>query len=459
MKSKSISFCNPFLLKIFYFSLMLTIPFFSARKAFSEKPKELTLLECIEIALERNPAIQSAKENVIKARLQIKEAYSSILPKLSTSFQYTHLDTHDESLDPNLPTSFQAFFSTPDDSYDFNVDLSQPLYDKGKFSVLKKQAGLGVEISKHDLESVTQEVILGTISAYLNILKAQEAIVIATESRDRLIEHLRVTKRRFEVGQVAKNDVLRAEMELANAESGLIHAQKAVTSSREHLQKILFIGEEPFTILPITHLVIEEKDLDEMVAFSYQKRPDYLKVNTLKELAMKGISLAKTDFLPLVSLFGQYKRSGEDFFPDDDDVIVGGRVELPIFEGGIRWVRLSRARSDLAISKAQETDLKRQIKVEVVDAQLHLEDLKATLKAIDKQIEHARENLRIVQLRYQEGEATNLDALDANLLLVKARTDFSTLNYDIIKARFAILKAIGDLGIDKIRKVLEDKSD
>ena len=83
----------------------------------------------------------------------------------------------------------------------------------------------------------------------------------------------------------------------------------------------------------------------------------------------------------------------------------------------------------------------------------------ARLSAIDKQIEHAKENMRIVKLRYQEGEAMNLDVLDANLLLVKARTDFAALNYDIMEARFTIDKAIGDLTVERVRERLNKDYD
>ena len=418
---------------------------------FAQRIRRLNLTECLEIAIEKNPQIKSAEERLVRSRLQIREAYSSIFPKLSSDFEYTHQDEP-----PSYLSSFPlpADFSFPKDNYSLSLSLQQPLFDQGKYRVLKPQAEIGIEIETLGLESERQNIFMGVISAYLQTLKAEEMLIIARESRDRLAEHLRVTKRRFEVGQVAKNDVLRAEMELANVESDQIHAEKGLSLAYENLQKILFVEDERFSVIPVIYIKQGEMSLDEMIARAYQKRPDYMRVFKAKELARKGISLAKTDFFPMVALFGQYELSGDEFFPEDDVFVVGGSITLPIFEGGIRSVKLRRAHHDYTLSEYEEAEMKKQIRVEVIEAYLHLEDLLATLRAIDKQIEHAEENMRIVRLRYQEGEATNLDVLDANLLLVKARTDFVNINYDIIGARFAIDKAIGELSMERIRQSL-----
>lgn len=409
---------------------------------FAQTQSRLSLLECLDIAYKRNPAIQSAQERLERSRLGIREAYASIFPKLSSGFEYTQRDENN--------TSF-----LPKDNYSFSISMQQPLFDQGKYFILKPQAHLGIEISHLALEETKQSIYLAVISAYLNTLKAEEMLVIARESKGRLTEHLRVTTRRFEVGQVARNDVLRAEMELANAESNLIHAEKTLELSHENLQKALFLEDERFTILPLSYIQHDQKSMEEMIELAYHKRPDYLQAIKTKELARMDISLSERDFFPLVTFFWEYERSGKDFFPDDEISIVGGRISLPLFEGGIRMVRLRQAKHDYILSENQKSNLKKQIRVEVVRTFLRLEDLLATRKAIGKQIEHAQENMRIVKFRYQEGEATNLDVLDANVLLEKARTDFTTLNYDIIEAIFNIDKDVGALTRERIESRLE----
>lgn len=411
----------------------------------SQTTGNLSIYECIDIALKKNPEIKSAKERVIRTRLQIREAFSSILPKLSADLEYTYQDG---------TTLFSSFF--PHNNYSFGLTLQQPIFDQGKYFILRPQADISIEIAELSLEASKQSVILEIIKAYINTLKADEMLAIAEESKDRLAEHLRVTQRRFEVGQVAKNDVLRAEMELANSESKLIHAEKALALSYEALKKIMFFEDENLSIYPISYIHKDQRSMKGMIDNAYEKRPDYLQLVKAKELAQKDVSLAKTDFFPTISIFGEYEKSSEHFLPDNyTSYTVGGSISVPIFEGGIRSVKLRRARHDRSLAEYKESDMKKQVKLEVIEAFLHMEDLLATLKAIDKQIEHAQENMRIVKLRYQEGEATNLDVLDANLLFVKARTDFATLNYDIMEAGFAIDKAVGNLTVENIRETLE----
>jgi TolC family type I secretion outer membrane protein len=457
MKFKMDGNHNLFIIFMLYLAGIISLILLDPKMVFSQKTERWSLMDCLDLALERNPIIKSAKEKVLEARLQKWEAYSSIFPKISTDLNYTHQEGTPaslSSLEGMIPKDMKLEDIIPEDNYTFSLSIQQPIFDQGKYFILRPQVNLGIEISELNLETSKQNILFGVISAYLTTLKADEMLIIAKESKERLAEHLRVTKRRFEVGQVAKNDVLRAEMELANAESELIHAEKGLALSYEILQKILFIENESFTIMPFSYPQQDQRSLEELTELAYEKRPDYLQVVKTKKLTEMGISLAKRDFFPMINLFCEYERSEDKFFPGNGTTTVGGSISLPIFEGGIRMVRLKRARHDYYISEYQEADMKRQIKVDVFQAFLHLEDLLSTLKAIGKQIEHAQENMRIVKLRYQEGEATNLDVLDANLLLVRAQTDLTTLNYDIIEARFAIDKAIGDLRIEKIRENL-----
>jgi len=121
----------------------------------------LSMIECLDIALERNPSVNAAQERVLQSRLQIQEARASMLPRLSTSLEYTHQDTNPDR-DPLLAQFF------PDDNYGFSVSLQQPIFDQGKYLVLKPQARLGIEISELQRETVTQNVLSGVIAAYFN---------------------------------------------------------------------------------------------------------------------------------------------------------------------------------------------------------------------------------------------------------------------------------------------------
>ncbi len=360
-------------LYFYFFLFLISITFlfiFNSSFAYSQEKTELTLFQCLNIALERNPAINSARENLSKSKLLEREAYSSILPTLTTNLEYTHTDINIKS-DPGSNSDINiksdpGSNSQPEDNYSFTIELTQPLYDKGIFFTKKEQAYLSIDSSILDLDREKQVILSDVISAYLNILKAQEMIAIAEESKDRLVEHLKVTKRRFEVGYIAKNDVLRAEMELANAESELIHTQMNLALTHENLQSLLLMEEESFAALPLTLNWKEEDDVKKLLNIAYENRPDYLKVIKNKSLAEKGITLAKKEFLPDISLFGRYIKKGENFFPDDRETIIGGRINLPIFEGGIRAVKLRRARYDLSLAEYQEIELKRQIRAETI---------------------------------------------------------------------------------------------
>ena len=131
--------------------MILLILGFQPKWGFAQRLRRLNLIECLEIALEKNPQIKSAEERLVRSRLQIMEAYSSVLPKLSSDFTYTY-----QNEPPSYLSSFGDLF--PNDNYSLSLSLQQPLFDQGKYRVLRPQAELGVEISKLGMESVKQNI-------------------------------------------------------------------------------------------------------------------------------------------------------------------------------------------------------------------------------------------------------------------------------------------------------------
>jgi len=431
------------------FFLLLSFPFFCM--AAEDSPlRMVSIEEAMSLALRQNPAILQEEEELLKARLNINKAYAIAMPKLSSTLiaGHTHyFDNQDQDQDQDQDPAKNL--------YEFSVGLNQPIYSRGKAWILKKQADLTIQSSESRVLFVKQQVLYQTLQAFYLLLKGKEVIVIALDAQDRLQEHLRVIQLKFEVGQVPETDILRVEAELADAEKDLIEAQNNLELANQRLNR--YIGlRGPFDVVKppqFSYLVDEGPSLFQT---ALQHRSDYQQLLVAKQLAGQGIRLAKADFYPKVSFNVNYVRREDTFFPDSPEMQYLGEVQIPIFEGTLRFAQVKEAKAEYRKSQWILEDVKREIHLQVMQASLDLQKFSASLKATEKQIILAEENLRRVKLQYKEGMASNLDVIDANTLLVKAKTGYTNLHYDQALAYFTMQLAIGRLSTDEVKKIFHD---
>ena len=427
------------------FFLFLSFPFFCM--AAEDLPlRMVTIEEAVSLALRQNPAVLQEEEELFKARLNINKAYAVAMPKLSSTLiaGHTHyFDNQDQDEDP------------AQDLYEFSVGLNQPIYSRGRAWILKKLADITIQSNESRLLFVKQQVLYKTLHAFYLLLQAKEVMVIALDARDRLQEHLRVIKVKFEVGQVPETDILRVEAELADAEKDLIEAQNNLKLAKQRLNRYIDLR-GPFDVVrppQFSKLVDEESSLFQS---ALHHRLDYQQLLLAKQLAEQGIRLAKSEFYPKVSFNINYVRREDTFFPDSPEMQYLGELQIPIFEGSLRFAQVKEAKAEYRKSQWILEEMKREIHLQVMQALLDLQKFSASLKATEKQIILAEENLRRIKLQYKEGLASNLDVIDANTLLAKAKIGYSNLNYDQALAYFTMQLALGRLSADEVKKIFHD---
>ncbi|MGA1874303.1 MAG: TolC family protein [bacterium] len=418
----------------FLFSLSITLTAVSVR-AESPALEQVSLDEAVCLAMQKNPTILAEEEELRKARLNITRAYAVAMPKVSSQ----------------LSASYDDAF-THEHSYGFSIGLSQPIYSQGKAGILKKQADINISKVQSQLLSTSQQVLFQTLRAFYGILKTKETLVITEEALSRLQEHLRVIQLRFEVGQVPETDILRVEAELASAEKDVIEARNNVKLAKEELKR--YIGlKTPVEVIPppsLQMMVIDEES--SLMKTALDHRHDLRQVRLAQQFAQEGVRLARADFFPKLSLRINYIRNEDRFFPDERGMQYSGELEIPLFEGGLRFAQVKEANLEFRKVQLSLEELERDVHLQVTQASLDLDKVQASMKATEKEIASAEENLRRVTLQYREGLASNLDVIDANTLLVRAKTMYSSLNYDQAIAYFQLLSAIGCLDVNQVRK-------
>lgn len=411
----------------FLLSLSFVIFFLIPIFVFAEEP--LTLEASIDIALKNSITIHSAKEGLKAATARKQEAITGFLPKFNTSYNYTRLNEAPFSRLPAI--SPNDIIAGTKDNYNWSIEARQPLFAGGGIIANYQASKIGEDAARIEEAARCQDVVQDVKIAYFDILRAQKILETAHQSVEMLTAHRDVAQNYFNVGMIPKNDLLHAEVELANGKQTLVKAQNAVELTKARLNTIL--KRRIFTPVQIADVLTYQpfdKQLDECFEVALRNRPE-LKIASLQaEQAEKLVRAAQSEYLPTLSLVGNYSRFGDNpsvsgsDYKDAENWYVMGVASWNFWEWGRTKFRVdaSRARQNQALDAAKE--LNDQIALEIKNAYLNLQEAQKQIAVSQKVIDQAQENFRIAEERFKERVATSTEVLDAQTLLTRAKAEY-----------------------------------
>ncbi len=414
--------------KFYMRNLILTVCFVlivavATASSDGDVPK-LTLQESIDIALERSVIIDSAREDIKASELGEKGAKTSFYPKLSTSYNYTKLNG------PPTSKTLGTQIGTRD-NYTWEMEVAQPVYTGGKISGNYRMSKLGVEISRMGESRAKQDVVLEVKEAYFGILKAERILTVARQAVEQLKAHRDIAQNFFDVGIIPKNDLLYAEVELANGRQDLVRAENAVALAKAKFNTVLRRNiDDPVDVEDILTYTFFQKDIGECLAVALKKRSIIKEYNLRVRSSQEAITVARSDLYPSVSVVGNYSKYGDDpdlagsKYKNQEEWYLMAVANWDIWEWGktrynvgVHVSREKQARNTLE-------NIKDQIALEVKNSFLLLKEAEKHIMVAQVAIEQAEENFRINEERFREQVATSTDVIDAQTLLTKTKSDY-----------------------------------
>ena len=433
----------------FFLSVISVIFIFHLIPNYVLAEEPLTLETSIDIALKNSIIIDSAKEGVNAATAQKREAITGFLPKFNTSYSFQRLTEAPFMRFVGLPAPFSALNGTEvpagtQDNYNWAIEARQPLFTGGGLIANYQASKIGEDAALMEETAKKQDVVQEVKIAYFDILRTQKILQTAKQSVEMLTAHRDVAQNYFNVGMIPKNDLLHAEVELANGKQSLIVAHGAVELTKARLNTVL--KRKIFTPVEIVDVLVYQpmdKSLVDCLEVAQTNRPE-LKIATLKATqAGKLVRAAQSEYLPTINLVGNYTRFGDNpsvsgsDFKDAESWYVMAVASWNFWEWGKTKFRVdaSKARENQALDTAKE--LNDQIALEINNAYLKLKEAEKQIAVSQQVIEQAEENFRISEERYKESVATSTEVLDAQTLLTKAKSEYANAlgDYNINYAR------------------------
>jgi outer membrane protein TolC len=414
-----------------------------------EKPAPLTLDESVAIALRQSVVIQSAREGVAASEARTKEAATGFLPKLSTSYNYTHNEPAPYVKQP-APSPITSLTIGTRENYTWSLDAKQPLFTGGRLTANYDINRLGLDASKQEELGTVQDIVLEVQRSYFGILKARRLVGVAAQSVEQLSAQRDLAKNFHEVGLVPRNDYLQAAVRLADGRQSLVRAENRLEEIKARFNTVLRRSiDTPVDVVDVIDYKPFAMTSEQCRERALENRPE-LRVYTLRaEQAGKKVKAVESEFYPSVNLVGSYQRYGDSgdlngsSYKDPENWFVAAVATWDLWE----WGRTKYAR-DATVSQEKQalnalTSARDQVALEVKSAWLAVKEAEKLIAVTEAAIEQAEENYRINQERYREQVSRMTDVLDALTLLTSARASWSNALCDYQIALASLERAMG----------------
>lgn len=409
---------------------------------------ELDLEETIQRALLTNPSVKIAEYN----RKAAKADYSAAKGARGISISLSHDSGRGGYADyakRSINGGTEIWTKGIGNSHSNSITASLPIFTGGELQGQIGQAKANYRSMLSAEEQAYNEMKETATTGYFNMLNATNMKALRQESVDRLQAHLDNVIAQYNVGIVARADVLRSEVELANAQQNYITASNEYDVAEATLNNI--IGTPLGTTLLLKdRLQYEpyENDMAYCLAYSEQHRPELKQAEYAIDSAEAALVVARSGHMPKVyaNASNNWGGNGSDWPGDDDENwSVGVTASMNVFDSGVTWSKIHAAQENLAKAKESQRQIKDNVELEVRTDYLNLREAEKRITTTQVAVASAEEDYHIAVVRYQAGVGTNIDVMDAQEALTQAKTNYyqALYNYNTSKAALNTSMGVG----------------
>ena len=397
---------------------------------------ELSLDDSIALAMKNNYDIKYAQSAREKAYWSLKETENN----KGISIDYAHSDSKYDAASSSYSSS-----SSSGMTYSNQIALSVPIYSGGSLENKVEQAKLNLKVADLDVDAAKQQLKLTVVNDYLAVLAFQNAVKVNQSTAANYQEHLDLVNSKYEIGVVAKTDVLSSQVDLAKAQDNLIVAQNnyqnAVAALNNavglpHDTKLTLKDEFAYKKYPLT--------LEECLQYSVLHRPEITQNDAKIASAQYGVKIAQSGKLPTVSLSAAENWNDGDFpGMSNNNWTVKLTTSLNLFDSGLTKSQIKQAEHNVDMVSDQASQEWDSILLSVRQYYLSMAEAEKRIDTNKVSVNQAEENLMIQKARYEVGVGTNLDLRDAVLALDSAQKDYIQALYDYHTSKAKLEQAMG----------------
>lgn len=430
----------------------------------------LTLLDAIKEAVDANPEVLRAREQIKEFNLQVRNARSEALPTvdLTASFQRTR--------DPGLRNSqfFSRLGELPAEAlnpfyfgtYFYSLSVDQPIYQFGKVGHALEAARQELAGVQADLQAAENRIARDVAVAYYGLLLARARRAVFESQRLTRERQLRFVQARLDLEDATRLDVLNSQVSLANLRPDIINADNSIRVAEAQLNETLgrpvSLPVESLEPLQLPNPMPVVPPVAALMEIATQLRPELRRFGLDRDVLREAELATRADTLPDVSGFASIGINSFAFQnlakPTFHNWNAGVTVRWTLFDGFKTASAMETFASQRRQSEFQEQSFRAELERELERVRGDWERAVETLDVTALTVDQAREAERVAEDSFQYGAATVLDVLQSQQALQQSELGHVTANHDALTA-LAELKTLVGVRADAPHAVLTTDPD
>lgn len=401
--------------------IILCLPLFiMAQKAEEEI---LSLEKCIAIAIEQNPLVLSSMDQYKASLARVNQAKALPQPSLD----------YDSDLQPN-------FFNFRDSGETY-FGLSQSIEFPGKRYIRGKIASKESDQFLQEIELLKLDIVFQVKQAFFSLLLSQEKLKYSQQNLELAQDFLRKAEVKFDAGDVAKVEVLRASVEASKAANEVRATTTEVRLAKAMLNYLLARKKyAPLEIQGNLKRVPISLDVDALIERALSFRPEMRGIRIALEREKLSKKQAYMNYLPDFELgVSKHRIVGEGSWWD-----VTLSFPIPLFFWQPKKGEIAEAEANISSLTKATQHLQNSITLEVEESYMNAEMAHNQIRLFEEEIlAQAEEVYNMFLFSYQEGEIGGIELIEARRSLLEARTSYADALYNYSAALSALEKSIG----------------
>ena len=366
-------------------------------------------------------------------------ARSALFPHLSASAAKSFY-----RYQPGAKFGGETVFTDNKNPFVFGVDLYQTLFDFGKSLSVYEASQEALKAKVANVESVRRMAVLEFIAAYFDLLEAQKMITVAEKEVESITAYLGDVQHLYEQGVVVKNDLLPAQVRLADARQRLIAARNGRELAQAGLNNILALPlKEKTGVRDIEMTPPELPAIEEGWRTAEAQRPEIVFLDRTAQASWFSEQAKSKENAPTVFAQGGYSFTQNRYIPQHDNAVVTLGAKMNLYEGGSERAELAKERVRGRQLKEQRAKLIEDIKFEVENSYVGIRNSGERVLVAKDALAQAGENVRVSRIKYAEGAATSTEVLEAIALETGAQTNYYSADYELKRAYARLMYSLG----------------
>lgn len=406
-----------------------------------------TLKQAMAKAYETNPVLLAQRAALRGTDEEVAQALSQWRPTVSVNASAQDRLEKTRTLVPTKTRSSSEGWSS-------SITASQTLFAGGRILAQRLLAGAQVRAGRAQLIATEQNVLLGVVSAYMDVVRDEEVVRLNETSVKLLKKQREAAQERFKVGEITRTDVAQAEARLAQAEAGLIAAQAGLRSSQLEYERI--VGNPPKDLEKNPALPTVPPSEDEVRRLAEANAPNYIAAQENVRIGEHSVNIAVGSLLPTVSVQASYTHGevGTSFgdpsaFSNGTSVV--GTINMPIYQGGVEWSNIRQSEENLNKFKMDQEQTRRTTLETASNSWESFRAARASRESNAQQLKAQETAFEGVQQEAEVGARTTLDVLDAQRELLNSQVALARSQRDEVVAAHNVLASVGALTAENLQ--------